>query len=106
MRECGAWRAATIEQMLDIAYLCTQFSMPANAQAGVLTVSGGIGVLMADDAERHGVELPPIPAELAASLRVQVPFAIGDNPLDTTAQIGAVKDGIAGLAGLLLRGTA
>lgn len=106
VRECGAWRAATIEQMLDIAYLCTQFSMPANAQAGVLTVSGGIGVLMADDAERHGVELPPIPAELAASLRVQVPFAIGDNPLDTTAQIGAVKDGIAGLAGLLLRGTA
>lgn len=104
-RECGAWRASSIEQMLDIAYLCTQLPRPANARAGVLTVSGGIGVLMADDAERCGVEMPALPADVQAHVHERVPFAIGANPLDTTAQIGVIKNGLTDLLGLLLRDT-
>ncbi len=104
-RECGAWRASTIEQMLDIAYLCTHLARPANARAGVLTVSGGIGVLMADDAERHGVDMPALPARVQAIVHERVPFAIGANPLDTTAQIGAIKNGLTDLVGIMLRET-
>ncbi|OZI54417.1 acetate--CoA ligase family protein [Bordetella genomosp. 4] len=105
IRECGAYRANTIEQMLDIAYLCTHLPLPANAQAGILTVSGGIGVLMTDDAERHGIDIPSIPPALQNRIHGLVPFAIGDNPLDTTAQVGAVKQGIPGLAEMLLQDT-
>ncbi|WP_233236677.1 acetate--CoA ligase family protein [Bordetella sp. LUAb4] len=104
-RECGAWRASSIEQMLDIAYLCTHLPRPANARAGVLTVSGGIGVLMADDAERYGVEMPALPAAVQDHVHERVPFAIGANPLDTTAQIGVIKNGLTDLVGLLLRDT-
>lgn len=105
VKECGAWRAGTIEEMLDIAYLFTHLPQPANNRAGILTVSGGIGVLMTDDAERHGVDIPVIPAALQKRIHEVVPFAIGENPLDTTAQISAVKDGIPGLAQTLLHAT-
>ena len=105
VRECGAWRARTIEEMLDIAYLCTQLPGPRNSSAGILTVSGGIGVLMTDDAERHGIAIPGIPAPLQDQVHDLVPFAIGDNPLDTTAQISAIPGGIAGLARLMLAQT-
>ncbi|MBO9354198.1 CoA-binding protein [Bordetella petrii] len=105
VRECGAWRAATIEQMLDMAYLCTHLPQPANNRAGILTVSGGIGVLLTDDAERHGVQIPAIPAALQQRVHDLVPFAIGENPLDTTAQIGSVNNGVAGLAEMLLQDT-
>ncbi|ALM86179.1 acetate--CoA ligase family protein [Bordetella sp. N] len=104
-RECGAWRATSIEQMLDIAYLCTHLPRPANARAGVLTVSGGIGVLMADDAERLGVDMPALPAAVQTHIHERVPFAIGTNPLDTTAQIGVIKNGLTDLVGILLRDT-
>jgi len=105
VRECGAWRASTIEQMLDIAYLCTQLPQPSNSRVGVLTVSGGIGVLMADDAERHGIDMPPLSATLQQRARELVPFVIGENPLDTTAQIGAIKNGITDLTEILLQDT-
>lgn len=105
VRECGAWRAGTIEEMLDIAYLCTQLPQPTNNRAGILTVSGGIGVLMTDDAERLGIEIPPIPPAVQWRVHDLVPFAIGENPLDTTAQIGAVQNGVAGLAEILLQDT-
>ncbi|WP_144634296.1 acetate--CoA ligase family protein [Bordetella genomosp. 13] len=105
VRECGAWRAATIEQMLDIAYVCTQLAKPANNRAGILTVSGGIGVLMTDDAERMGVDIPVLPAEVRRRAHELVPFSIGENPLDTTAQIGAVKNGVPRLAEVLLQDT-
>ena len=105
IRECGAWRARTIEEMLDIAYLCSQLPPPTNRRAGILTVSGGIGVLMTDDAERHGIDIPSIPDALQTRIHELVPFAIGDNPLDTTAQIGAIKDGVTRLADMLLQDT-
>lgn len=103
--ECGAWRAQSIEEMLDIAYVCTQLSQPANDRASIITVSGGIGVLMADDAERYGVNTPAVSAGLQQKIRNIVPFLVGVNPLDTTAQIGAIKQGISNLAELVIQET-
>lgn len=104
-RECGAWRAQSIEEMLDIAYVRTQLAQPSNDRANIITVSGGIGVLMADDAERYGVAIPTISPALQARIRDIVPFLVGVNPLDTTAQIGAIKRGIPDLVDLVIQET-
>ena len=104
-QECGAWRAYSIEEMLDIAYVCTQLPLPANDSASIITVSGGIGVLMADDAERYGVRVPAVSEELQQQARQVVPFLVGVNPLDTTAQIGAIKQGLSDLIDLVIGGT-
>ncbi|XAH23976.1 acetate--CoA ligase family protein [Xylophilus sp. GW821-FHT01B05] len=93
--ECGAWRPESIEEMLDIAYLFSVAgALPANADVGVVTGSGGIGVLMADDAGERGLALPPLP-ELARRAALELlPFAVASNPLDMTAQVTAVASGV------------
>jgi acyl-CoA synthetase (NDP forming) len=91
--ECGAWRAQTIEEMLDVAYFCSKLPVPQNAQAGIVTVSGGIGILMADAAETHSITLPELPPTAIQKIVELLPFAPIGNPLDTTAQVTAVKDG-------------
>ena len=91
--ECGAWRAQTIEEMLDVAYFCSKLPVPQNDQAGIVTVSGGIGILMADAAETHSIALPELPPAAVQKMVELLPFAPIGNPLDTTAQVSAVKDG-------------
>src|SRR5690606_5228352 len=48
LAECGAYRARSIEEMLDVALLCAINPLPENRDAGIVTLSGGIGILMAD----------------------------------------------------------
>ena len=86
-RECGAYRAQSIEEMIDIAYLCAIAPLPPNDAVGVLTVSGGIGVLMADACIEAGLSVPPMPDATMARIRAIQPVAGGRNPIDTTAQI-------------------
>jgi acyl-CoA synthetase (NDP forming) len=79
--------------MLDVAYFCSKLPVPQNDQAGIVTVSGGIGILMADAAETHSITLPELPPAAVQKMVELLPFAPIGNPLDTTAQVTAVKDG-------------
>lgn len=93
--ECGAFRPQSIEEMLDIAYVCSVTgALPKNSDVAILTGSGGIGILMADHASDHGMALPKLTAEGAAAVLEVLPFAVAANPLDTTAQVTAVKSGV------------
>ncbi len=101
--ECGAYRPHTIEEMLDIAYLCSVTGrLPANGDMGVMTSSGGIGVLMADHAGDWGLEMSPLPESGVKATLELLPFAIASNPLDVTAQVTAVPDGTARSIDLML----
>ncbi|MBY0333851.1 MAG: acetate--CoA ligase family protein [Acetobacteraceae bacterium] len=85
--EFGVVRARTTEEMLDIAYAATRRIYPARNALGVLTVSGGAGVLISDAAAEAGVEMPPMPEEAQARLRALIPFCAPRNPVDCTAQV-------------------
>ncbi len=105
-RECGALRPESIEEMLDIAYLYTVSGvLPANDELGVFTGSGGIGVLMADEAGAQGIELPPLPAPAREATLALLPFAVAANPLDMTAQVTSVASGTARTLGVMLEHT-
>ncbi len=93
--ECGAYRPQSIEEMLDIAYYCTVTGrLPADDDIGIITGSGGIGVLMADHASEQGLRLPPLGEAGIAATQALLPFAVAANPLDMTAQVTSVPDGI------------
>jgi acyl-CoA synthetase (NDP forming) len=95
LAECGAVRAASIDELLDIAALCDSAgALPAGPRVGVVTGSGGIGVLMADEAEALDLTMPPLPDGAAGLLREILPFAVPANPYDTTAQVTSVPQGI------------
>lgn len=87
MEEFGVVRARTTEEMLDIAYAATRRIYPARNTLGVLTVSGGAGVLISDAAEVAGVAMPEMPQATQQELRKLVPFCAPRNPVDCTAQV-------------------
>jgi acyl-CoA synthetase (NDP forming) len=86
LAEFGAYRARTTEEMLDIAYVAQKRIYPARNTLGVVTISGGAGVLISDAAEAAGLPMPEMPADAQARLKALVPFASPRNPVDCTAQ--------------------
>src|SRR3984893_5672087 len=87
MREFGVFRARNSEEMLDIAHTATRKIYPAKNSLGVITVSGGAGVLMSDVAESVGLPMPEMPTATQKMLRDLVPFCAPRNPVDATAQV-------------------
>ena len=102
--ECGAYRAQSVEEMLDVAHLCAVTgTLPANQDIGIMTGSGGIGILMADNATELGMKLPALTADATAALRELLPYAVPANPFDTTAQVTSVPDGVPRTVEAMLR---
>ena len=87
LREFGVVRARTTEEMIDIALTATRKIYPAGNTLGVLTVSGGAGVLISDAAEALGLPMPEMPQDAQDRLRAIIPFCAPRNPVDCTAQI-------------------
>ena len=74
------------ETMMDIAYAASKKVFPAHHSLGVITVSGGAGIVASDEAERVGLPMPPMPDAAQAKLKALLPYASPVNPLDCTAQ--------------------
>ena len=86
LRELGAIRIDSTQQALDFAEAAARKIYPVGNTLGVLTVSGGAGILIADDAERLGLPMPELPAAAQAELSGLLSFAATRNPVDCTAQ--------------------
>jgi acyl-CoA synthetase (NDP forming) len=77
----------TTEELLDIAHTATRKIYPVRNTLGVITVSGGAGVLISDVAEALGVDMPAMPEAAQAKLKQLVSFCAPRNPVDATAQV-------------------
>lgn len=86
LAEYGVVRARSTEHMLDVARLATRRIYPVNNSLGVITVSGGAGVIVSDAAEVVGLPMPEMPAAAQKHLKELIPFAAPRNPVDCTAQ--------------------
>ena len=85
-----------IGDMYDLVDVVAAFRgrrLPAGRRIGVLTTSGGAGVLLADRCEERGLELPSLGAQAVAELRALVPgFAALENPVDLSAALAQNPD--------------
>lgn len=86
LAEFGVVRATSTEHMLDVARLAIRRVFPVSPTLGVLTVSGGAGVIISDAAEPLGLKLTDMPQASQDRLKAMLPFASPRNPVDTTAQ--------------------
>ncbi len=83
----GMVRARNEEHMLDLVEVLAHCAAPAGKGIGIVTQSGGAGVLMADRAEELGLSVPPLAAATRARLQPVIPgFGALGNPVDVTAQ--------------------
>ncbi len=86
-RQAGLIEIDSLDELLDLAQAFDVAGDPVNDAAaglGVLTISGGLGVLISDAAAECDLPLPAFSAETQASLRSILPpqMAVA-NPVDT-----------------------
>ena len=86
-RQYGVHRVNSIEEFFDIGRACVVGQLPRNDKVALVTVSGGVGVLMADDAHDRGLDVAPMPDDAQAQMLEMVPFAGPRNPIDVTGQL-------------------
>ncbi len=90
-RQSGLIEVQDVEEISDFAKLASQQRWPKGRSVGVLSVSGGSGIVYADRAVKEGLTLPSFSADTVKALQTIIPsFGSTDNPADTTA--GAIND--------------
>lgn len=94
----GAYRAHSMEEFFTLGHSLSIWRNAHQAQRslGILTISGGVGALMADEADDLGLDLPALDQETQDRLLARIPFASAANPVDITGQSltdpGLLKD--------------
>jgi acyl-CoA synthetase (NDP forming) len=86
LRGHRAVRAESIREMLDLAEAAQLGQIPTGNRLGIVTMSGGAGILMADAALEASLEVPEMPQQVQEHILKRVPFASPRNPVDFTAQ--------------------
>ena len=85
-RQFGAYRARDTDEMLDIAYAASFGVFPDSPRVALVSISGGVGVQMADAAVGFGLDVAPLSESAQARLKEALPYASPRNPVDITAQ--------------------
>lgn len=86
-RQYGLISVDTVDEMLDVAQFVDYGIFPAGKRVGIISLSGGAAVMLADACAASGLEVPTLPDEVQARLKQRVPFAGVANPIDATGQL-------------------
>ena len=85
--QAGLISVDNLDQLVDVAIAFDRYGPPTPGQTsglGVLTVSGGLGVLISDAAAEHGLALPAFSTATQSGLREVLPAQMTvANPVDT-----------------------
>ncbi len=81
--QAGVIRAASLEELVDVASLLSTHPEPAGRNVAVLTNAGGLGILCADACEAAGLDLAELGPETLEALSALLPSeASVTNPVD------------------------
>ena len=83
----NVYRASNLNELFEIAHAASSKRFPAGNKLGLITVSGGAGILMADSGTEMGLDVAPLPSDTQKKLKELLPFAGVANPVDVTAQL-------------------
>jgi acyl-CoA synthetase (NDP forming) len=82
-RQTGVIRAASFQELFDMARVFSREPLMAGTRVCVVTVSGSLGVMTADVCTAWGLELPDLSPETVGALREIAPSWMNvKNPLD------------------------
>jgi len=95
MKQYGVYRAEDANEMLEVAYGCQQGHFPNGNKIGFITISGGLGVQMADSAAALGLDVAEFSKAGQEKMLKLVPFAAARNPVDVTGQAFNDREAIA-----------
>lgn len=88
-RQYGVFSVATLEEMLDLGLIFQGGRRARGRRVGIITGSGGAGVMLTDACVLEGMSVPELPAAEQAQLLELMPkpfMGSVANPVDVTAQ--------------------
>lgn len=86
-RGAGVLRAEDLHEAVEYMEAVAKGVCPRGPRLAIVTNSGGVGIIMADLADRWGLAVPAIGGDTAEALRRILPaFGYARNPVDLTAQ--------------------
>jgi len=92
LRQAGAIRAQTVEELFDYASAFSNQPLPEGRRVAIVTNAGGPGIMLADALEALGLEVAPLAPESRRQLRAALPEeASVKNPVDMIASAGAAS---------------
>jgi acyl-CoA synthetase (NDP forming) len=83
----GVHRARTTDELLDVAHALSLGRYPRGRKVGVISVSGGVGVQIADYVSDAGLQMASVPEATQTQLRDLVPYCSPHNPIDMTGLV-------------------
>lgn len=86
-REFGVQRVHTIEDLIELGRIFSAGVKAAGDKVLLTSVSGGVGIIMAEAAVERGLKLPGLSDAAKAVLKEKLPFMSASNPLDVTGQV-------------------
>ena len=88
IRTAGIVSLPSLRILEDTLMLSSTYDLPRGNRLAAITFSGGAATIIADEAERLGIELPDLTAKTSARIRQYVPsYAAVRNPMDTSYQM-------------------
>ena len=85
---CGILEVNDVEQIVDLSKVFLAGRLPKGNGVGVLGISGGSGIVFADEAIIRGLNLPDFSSQTINELKKIVPsFGSVNNPADVTAGV-------------------
>ena len=85
-RQMGIIRIETLAELTSFVIVHRSGRMPEGNNIGILSISGGAGVIMADKCEALGLNVPEFTGETRRLLETYLPpFGSAKNPVDLTA---------------------
>jgi acyl-CoA synthetase (NDP forming) len=84
----GAFTSGSITALADFLQVAVNYpGLPSPPRTGLVTTSGGVGVLAADALAAARMPMPVLSSTLQDRIRSYAPFSHPANPVDTTAQV-------------------
>ena len=87
VRQAGAIVATTFSEAVDVAAAFVTAPMARGRRLGIVSASGGGGIMAADRAETVGLEVSQLDDALRAKLDALLPGGNSRNPVDVTAMV-------------------
>lgn len=83
----GIFQANDSDDIVDLAQAFIPGKLPKGNRVGIVTMSGGVGILLADRSEEVNLQVPELSEALQEEVRKVIPaFGSAINPVDVTAQ--------------------
>lgn len=84
----GVTLVGDVPELVETAFALSAHRLPAGPRVGIVTSSGGAGILAADHCEASGLSVPALSGSTRDALAGLVPgFGATRNPVDVTAQL-------------------